>query len=49
LQAAYNERDRLMISFKKKYEDEAVKLTESEREANGLEINLRALTKQNEI
>lgn len=45
LQGAYQERDRLMNNFKVKYEDEAKKLAESERNVNTIEIQKKALEK----
>ena len=45
LQGAYNERDRLMGTFKTRYEDEAKKFAESERNVSALEIQKKAMDK----
>jgi len=37
-----------MTQFRKKYEEEALKLSESERAVNSLEIDVRSTIKQNE-
>jgi hypothetical protein len=49
LQGAYSERDRLMGTFKARYEEEAKKLAESERTVSSLEIQKKAMDKQSEI
>ena len=49
LKEAYNERDLLMGQYRLKFESEQKKLNETERKADVLEIEKRALEKQNEI
>ena len=49
LQHAYNERDRLLNSFKAKFEEEAHRLAESERNYTSLENKIRGIEKQFEI
>jgi hypothetical protein len=49
LQSAYQERDRLMNMFRKKYEEESTKHAETERYANSLDVQRKALERQNEL
>ena len=46
---AFNERDELLKTYKRKYEEEQKKLTEIERKADTLEIEKKSLEKQNDI
>ena len=45
LQHDYNERDRLLNSFKAKFEEEAHRLAESERNYTSLENKIRGIEK----
>lgn len=49
LQEAYNERDELVKTYKRKFDEEQDKLTKSERRADALEIEKGSLEKQNDI
>ena len=42
---AFNERDELLKTYKRKYEEEQKKLTEIERKADTLEIEKKSLEK----
>ena len=46
---SFVEKDQLMNVYKKKFEDEEKKLTDCERRADQLEIQKKALEKQNDI
>lgn len=46
---AYTEKDAMLTTYKKKYEEEQKKLTEIERKADTLEIEKKSLEKQNDI
>ena len=49
LQEAYSERDELVKTYKRKYDEEQDKLTKLERRADALEIEKGSLEKQNNI
>lgn len=46
---AFNDRDEMLKTYKRKYEEEQKKLTEIERKADTLEIEKKSLEKQNDI